>query len=171
LAEPSNDFLYQLYRRCCGNIEEMLAVGIPDMPSKEELLRKATDLQWPARLERDGVLVDFTKIELLKARETQTIANLIQRLDQSLIPSRKKQDAEDDTVLNPKSAEFARLARLRVDVGKYYQLLLGEPTSRGETTDEERRRRLENLTPSELRDLLVVTRKMREEEESKASLN
>lgn len=171
MTELSNDALYQLYRRCAGDIDEMLSCGIPDMPSKEELLKRAKDLGWPSRLERDGVIVDFTKIEVLKQRETQTVANLIQRLDQVLLPSKKKQDAKDNTVLEPISAEFARLARLRVDVGKYYQLLLGEPTSRGETTDEERRKRLEGLTPKELRDLLHTTRKMKEEESAKASLN
>ena len=171
MVELSSDALYQLYRRCAGDIDEMLSCGIPDMLSKDELLKRAKDLEWPSRLERDGVIVDFTKIEVLKQRETQTVANLIQRLDQVLLPSRKKQDADDKTILNPVSAEFARLARLRVEVGKYYQLLLGEPTSRGEVADEDRRKRLEQLSPSELRDLLHVTRKMKDEEAAKASMN
>jgi hypothetical protein len=157
VAELSKDALYQLYRRCCGDIDEMLASGIPDLPDKDTLLTVAKSLQWPQRLERDGVIVDFTKIEILKQRETQTIANLIHRMDELLIPSKRQKD--DVTTLAADSAEFSRLARLRIDVGKYFQLLLGEPTSRGEVSDEERRKKLEKLTPADLRDLLAEAKR------------
>ena len=172
MAELSKDALYQLFRRNAGDVEGMTNMGIPNMPTKEELQRLAVDLRWYPRLERDGVIVDFTRVEILKQRETQTIANLIQRLDQSLLPSSQKSENPNALpVLEPRSTEFARLGRLRIDVGKYYQLLLGEPTSRGETTDDERRKRLESMTPAELRELLVLTSQMRKEEEDKALLN
>jgi hypothetical protein len=157
VTELSNDALYQLYRRCAGDIDEMLDSGIPNMPTREEILYKAKDLQWPSRLERDGVIVDFTKIQILKQRETQTVADLIRRMDEVLLPSKKQKD--ESNTLAADSAEFSRLARLRIEVGKYYQLLLGEPTSRSEATDEERRKKLEKCTPADLRDMLEEARR------------
>ena len=88
--ECSNDFLYQLYRRCAGSVDDMLLTGIPNLPSSVELQKKAKELLWPQRMERDGVVVDFSKVELLKQRETQIVADLITRMDQSLLYSRKR---------------------------------------------------------------------------------
>jgi len=157
MAGLSNDALYQLYRRCCGDVDSMIESGIPNLPDREDLLKLAKSLGWPSRLERDGVIVDFTKIEVLKQRETQTVADLIHRMDEVLLQSKRQK--EDTPFLAVESAEFTRLARLRIDVGKYFQLLLGEPTSRSEQTEEERRRRLEKLTPTDLRDILAEAKR------------
>lgn len=153
----TNEELYELFRLHGGDFESMLSV--PGVPDKGVLKSLAHNLKWYDHLDRDGVLVDLDRVDELKAREARRVAEHIRRIDQKLATSRSKDDKSSPEI-KVTSTEFSRLIRMRIELGKYYQLLLGEPTSRDAVVDEGRRKALrDKFAEDELRELRSAARK------------
>lgn len=158
----SNEALYQLFRQCCGDLDAVSEK--PGAPTSTELLELALQDRWWERLEGDGIIIDPQHSEAIKRWEASKVALIIGRIDRVLLPDLKRrrsgprsQHAIDTDTLRIESPEFSRLAKTRIDLGKYLQLVLGEATSRGEVAGSELARKLARMSDSELRDFVKIS--------------